>query len=78
MVIDTNDHRPKFSKSVYRVDISENVEVGTEILELFATDEDEDDKVFYSLHATRSPTSFDLFKVDSITGAVSLAAPLDR
>lgn len=78
MVLDSNDHRPMFSKNIYEVDISENVEVGTEILELSATDDDEDDKVFYSLHATRSPSSFGIFKIDSITGAVTLASSLDR
>lgn len=78
MVIDTNDHRPKFTKDTYIVDISENVEPGTVILELSATDEDEDDKVFYSLHASRSPISYDIFKVASLTGALTLEAPLDR
>lgn len=78
MVIDSNDHRPKFSKSVYVVDISENVEAGTQILELMATDADEDDKLFYSLHASRSPISYDIFKVSSLSGAVTLEAPLDR
>lgn len=78
MVINSNDHRPKFSKNTYLVDISENVEPGTEILELIASDEDEDDKLFYSLHASRSPTSYDIFKVDSLSGIVKLAAPLDR
>lgn len=78
MVLDSNDHRPVFSKNIYEVDISENVEVGTEILELLSTDDDEDDKVFYSLHATRTPASFNIFKIDSITGAVTLASSLDR
>lgn len=78
IVIDSNDHRPKFSKTVYTVDISENVDIGTEILELNASDEDEDDKVFYSLHAARSPSSFDVFRIDSVTGAVTLATSLDR
>jgi Cadherin domain. len=77
-VIDINDHRPTFSQKIYGVDISENVEQGTEILRLLATDEDEDKKVFYSLHAARSPASLSIFKIDSVTGSVFLNEKLDR
>ncbi|XP_068085238.1 fat-like cadherin-related tumor suppressor homolog [Anabrus simplex] len=77
-VIDINDHRPIFSEKVYGVEISENVEKGTEILQLLATDEDEDKKVFYSLHAARNPASLSIFKIDSMTGSVILKEKLDR
>jgi len=43
-----------------------------------ATDEDEDKKVFYSLHAARSPVSHTIFMIDSVTGAVFLNEKLDR
>lgn len=77
-VIDINDHRPEFTDSVYRVDISEHVEEGTEVLQLHATDLDEDKKLFYSLHAARDPVSLKLFRVDSVTGSLTLAEQLDR
>ena len=77
-VIDINDHRPNFSQKIYTVEISENVDKGTEILRLMATDEDEDKKVFYSLHAARSPVSHTIFLIDSVTGAVFLNEKLDR
>lgn len=77
-VIDINDHRPNFLQKVYSVEISENVDKGTEILRLMATDEDEDRKVFYSLHAARSPASLSIFKIDSVTGGVFLNEKLDR
>ena len=77
-VIDINDHRPNFSQKIYTVEISENVDKGTEILRLMATDEDEDKKVFYSLHAARSPVSHTIFMIDSVTGAVFLNEKLDR
>ncbi|GLH14886.1 Fat-like cadherin-related tumor suppressor homolog [Gryllus bimaculatus] len=77
-VIDINDCRPNFSEKVYNVEISENVEKGTEILQLLATDDDEDKKVFYSLYAARNPASLSIFKVDSVTGAVVLNEKLDR
>nr|CAD7256660.1 unnamed protein product [Timema shepardi] len=77
-IVDINDHRPNFSEKVYSVDISENVEKDTEILRLQATDEDEDPTVFYSLHAARDPASLDIFRVDSMSGAVYLNEKLDR
>nr|CAD7395413.1 unnamed protein product [Timema poppensis] len=77
-IVDINDHRPNFSEKVYSVDISENVEKDTEILRLRATDEDEDPTVFYSLHAARDPASLDIFRVDSMSGAVYLNEKLDR
>ncbi|XP_058828867.1 fat-like cadherin-related tumor suppressor homolog isoform X4 [Topomyia yanbarensis] len=77
-VIDINDHRPEFTESLYRVDISENIEEGTEVLQLHATDADEDKKLFYSLHAARDPVSLKLFRVDSVTGSIIMAHKLDR
>ena len=47
-------------------------------MQLHATDLDEDKKLFYSLHAARDPTSLKIFKVDSVTGSITLAQPLDR
>ncbi|XP_076376857.1 FAT atypical cadherin kugelei isoform X4 [Megalopta genalis] len=77
-VIDINDHKPEFTEATYRVDISENVEKGERILQLHATDEDEDKKVFYSLHAAQNQASLEIFHVDTVTGAVTLNELLDR
>lgn len=77
-VIDINDHRPEFTESIYKIDISENIDEGTEILQLHATDRDEDKKLFYSLHAARDPISLKLFRVDSVTGNIILSKKLDR
>ncbi|XP_037908128.1 fat-like cadherin-related tumor suppressor homolog isoform X10 [Hermetia illucens] len=77
-VIDINDHRPEFTESVYRVDISENIEEESEILQLHATDLDEDKKLFYTLHAARDPISLTLFRIDSLTGNVIVTQRLDR
>lgn len=77
-VIDINDHRPEFSDSEYKVEISEAVPIGTEILTLRATDKDEDVKLIYTLHAARNKASLEIFRIDSVTGVVSLASNLDR
>lgn len=77
-VIDSNNHRPEFTRHEYRVEISENTERDAEILQLHATDADDDKKLFYSLHAAKNPTSLELFRVDSMTGVVTLLQKLDR
>jgi hypothetical protein len=58
--------------------VSENAEVGAEIITLNATDADQDKRVFYALHAASSASSLRKFKVDSIRGVVTLAEKLDR
>ncbi|XP_011501552.1 PREDICTED: fat-like cadherin-related tumor suppressor homolog [Ceratosolen solmsi marchali] len=78
-VIDINDHRPEFSESTYRIEVSENVvEKGASILQLHAEDRDEDKKVFYSLHNAQNQASLEIFHVDSLTGTISLNEALDR
>lgn len=77
-VIDINDHRPTFLESLYKVEISEAVPVGTEITRLKATDKDNDGKLIYSLHAARNMISLQIFRVDSMTGAITLSSSLDR
>lgn len=77
-VIDINDHRPEFSENLYKVEISEAVPVDTEILRLKATDKDADGKLIYSLHSARNMASLQIFKLDSITGVITLQSNLDR
>lgn len=76
-MIDINDNRPIFSESLYPVQVSEGLATGTEMLRLSATDAD-GDKLFFSLQGARSPSDAKLFRVDSLTGAVTLAGKLDR
>uniref|UniRef100_A0A1Y1MVJ3 Fat-like cadherin-related tumor suppressor homolog n=1 Tax=Photinus pyralis TaxID=7054 RepID=A0A1Y1MVJ3_PHOPY len=77
-VSDINDHRPEFSESFYKVEISEAVPVGTEILRLKASDRDESSKLVYEMSSARNMASLQIFKLDSITGVISLALNLDR
>ena len=77
-VLDVNDNTPVFSQSFYSAQVSENAEVGTELIQLNATDADEDKRVFFSLVASSSAASLRKFKVDSSRGVVSLAEKLDR
>lgn len=78
-VIDINDHRPEFSESVYRVEISENVvDKGEAVLQLHAQDLDQDKRLFYSLHNAQNQASLEIFSVDSLTGTLTLNRALDR
>ncbi|XP_030245298.1 fat-like cadherin-related tumor suppressor homolog isoform X2 [Drosophila navojoa] len=76
-VVDTNDNAPQFTKEIYHVNISENIEEESVIMQLHATDRDEDKKLFYQLHAAQDPTSLTLFRIDSISGNVIVTQKLD-
>ncbi|XP_075915741.1 protocadherin Fat 1-like [Petromyzon marinus] len=75
VVLDVNDNRPEFSRRAYAVRVPERVRPGHEVLRLEAADGDEGDagSVRYRLLSDT-----DLFRVDAETGAVEVAAPLDR
>ncbi|XP_032591457.1 fat-like cadherin-related tumor suppressor homolog isoform X2 [Drosophila grimshawi] len=76
-VVDTNDNAPQFTKEIYHVNISENIDEESVIMQLHATDRDEDKKLFYHLHATQDPSSLTLFRIDSISGNVIVTQKLD-
>ena len=77
-VLDVNDHAPVFSEPTYRAEVSEGAEMGAEIVQLVATDADQDKRVSYALHAASSATSMRKFRVDSSRGVIILAEKLDR
>ena len=77
-VVDVNDHAPVFSQSLYHTQVSEDADIGAEIVQLNATDSDRDKRVFYAVHAASSATSLRKFKVDSTRGVITLAERLDR
>ncbi|XP_033149615.1 fat-like cadherin-related tumor suppressor homolog [Drosophila busckii] len=76
-VVDTNDNTPKFTKDIYHVNISENIDEESVIIQLHATDKDEDKKLLYHLHASQDPSSLTLFRIDSISGNVIVTQKLD-
>ncbi|XP_069396059.1 protocadherin-16 [Paralichthys olivaceus] len=75
-VLDVNDNSPVFSRTSYSVEVSEDAAEGTHILEVTATDADDDlnGKVLYFL----SRETHGAFTVDENTGRITTAAPLDR
>uniref|UniRef100_A0A8C6NV07 Protocadherin-16 n=1 Tax=Nothobranchius furzeri TaxID=105023 RepID=A0A8C6NV07_NOTFU len=77
-VQDINDNAPVFNQSRYHAIISENLQPGSNILQVFATDADEGDNgmVFYQINRRQSdPDCY--FVVDSRSGIITLNKPLD-
>ncbi|MGH0151366.1 UNVERIFIED_CONTAM: hypothetical protein FKN15_020115 [Acipenser sinensis] len=75
-VLDVNDNSPEFSKTHYRTSVSEDLAVGSEVLQLTATDKDEgsNGEVMYSL----IDDTFGMFTISSSTGTVMTTMQLDR
>uniref|UniRef100_A0A8B9NGR8 Cadherin domain-containing protein n=1 Tax=Accipiter nisus TaxID=211598 RepID=A0A8B9NGR8_9AVES len=76
MVLDENDHSPSFAKSQYQVSVREDLEKGSAILDLFASDEDDglNGEVRYSL----IDNTFGAFAINSVTGSIVTTKALDR
>ncbi|CAM4590069.1 unnamed protein product [Lepidochelys olivacea] len=78
IVLDANDNAPVFSQPVYKVNVLENVPVGSLLLTVNATDPDEaiNSEVTYSLRKMKDKAS-QIFQVDSKTGEISTVGNLD-
>ncbi|XP_053922020.1 protocadherin-23 [Cuculus canorus] len=76
MVLDENDHNPLFAKTQYQISVREDLEEGSAILDLFASDEDDgpNGEVTYAL----IDDTFGAFAVDSVTGSIVTTKALDR
>ncbi|XP_039554627.1 protocadherin gamma-A10-like, partial [Passer montanus] len=76
-VVDANDNAPVFSQAEYTVRVPEDVPVGSTLVTVTATDEDEglNGHVKYSLKKKKS--SSQIFHLDSETGAITLGQSLD-
>ncbi|XP_075056154.1 protocadherin Fat 4 [Mixophyes fleayi] len=77
IVLDVNDNSPRFSQSLYKVEISENTLTGTDLIQVVSADADEgiNGMVRYTI-TDGNPRSE--FRIDSVTGVISIAKPLDR
>ncbi|XP_028312232.1 protocadherin Fat 1a isoform X3 [Gouania willdenowi] len=74
-ILDANDNSPQFLKDSYAAEISESTPVGTEIIQVDATDKDQGDNgvVKYSILG-----GTDHFTINEKTGVVTVTKPLDR
>ncbi|NWZ95637.1 PCD23 protein, partial [Nesospiza acunhae] len=75
-VLDENDHNPLFAKTRYQISVTEDLEEGSAILDLSASDEDAglNGEVMYSL----IDDTYGAFAIDSVTGSIITTKALDR
>ncbi|XP_034545028.1 protocadherin alpha-8-like isoform X17 [Notolabrus celidotus] len=78
-VLDTNDNHPVFSKSLYKVQVTENLPTGSTVFVLNATDADEglNSEIEYSLRKKGQDRVLNLFEIDSKTGAILIKGKID-
>lgn len=77
-VKDINEYRPKFSQDVYEVNVTENAEIGSLVVRLLATDDDQDLRLVFGIQSAQHVNSVKSFTVDYQSGIVSVQRPLDR
>ncbi|KAM4700502.1 protocadherin Fat 3 isoform 2-T2 [Discoglossus pictus] len=77
-VLDNNDNGPEFSQPSYEHIISEDVLPDTEVLQIKATDKDENHKLSYIIHSSIDPNSMRKFRIDPSTGVLYTAERLDH
>ncbi|XP_077433282.1 protocadherin alpha-2-like isoform X14 [Vanacampus margaritifer] len=79
VVMDVNDNTPVFSKSLYKVRVSENAAQGSVVIKLNATDLDEgmNSKIMYSLIKRGSNDPSNVFNLNAETGEITVKDILD-
>nr|XP_061786148.1 protocadherin alpha-8-like [Nerophis lumbriciformis] len=79
IVFDTNDNRPIFSQEMYQITISENVQIGTSIFKMNATDPDEgtNGDIDYSLAKTLKKNVYSVFEIDKSSGVIRVKGIID-
>ncbi|KAM6981316.1 protocadherin Fat 4 [Aplochiton taeniatus] len=77
LVLDVNDNTPCFSQNIYDLDLREDTLTGSDVTQVFASDADEgtNGQIRFSIAAGNSNSDF---RIDSVTGAISVAKQLDR
>ncbi|XP_014745788.1 PREDICTED: protocadherin-23 [Sturnus vulgaris] len=75
-VLDENDHSPLFAEAQYQISVTEDLEEGSAILDLSASDKDAglNGEVMYSL----IDDTYGAFAIDSVTGSIITTKALDR
>ncbi|XP_019730264.1 protocadherin alpha-8-like [Hippocampus comes] len=78
-VLDVNDNSPSFSKSLYKVQVVENADIGTALLRLSATDLDDgvNGQLTYSFAETGRFNPDDSFALNENTGEITVKGDID-
>jgi len=80
IIEDINDNAPIFDRASYEIPLAQDTDAGAEIMRLSATDIDEgvNQNITYEIRPLTYPTDIDYFRIDKITGVVTLAKALDK
>ncbi|XP_055080803.1 protocadherin alpha-8-like [Periophthalmus magnuspinnatus] len=78
-VLDVNDNAPVFSQNLYKATVHENVQLGTSIITVNATDVDEgiNGEIVYSFIDLEQNKRTDVFAIDEKTGTVTNIKNID-
>ncbi|XP_037117240.1 protocadherin alpha-2-like isoform X12 [Syngnathus acus] len=78
-VLDVNDNVPTFSKSLYKVRLSEDAAQGSVVIKLNATDLDEgmNSKITYSIIKRSQNDPSNVFNLNTETGEITVKGPLN-
>ncbi|XP_054647612.1 protocadherin alpha-2-like [Dunckerocampus dactyliophorus] len=78
-VLDVNDNVPTFSKSLYKVRVSEDAAQGSVVIKLNATDLDDgmNSKILYSLIKRGNNDPSNVFNLNAETGEITVKGTLD-
>ncbi|XP_006866309.1 PREDICTED: protocadherin Fat 4-like [Chrysochloris asiatica] len=77
-VLDANDNAPAFTKPIYRVSVTENLPVGTPVLSVNATDQDEGVHAELTYSFVKIPKKISqIFYLNPLTGQISTSGDLD-
>ncbi|XP_060743336.1 protocadherin alpha-7-like [Tachysurus vachellii] len=78
-VVDINDNAPVFDRQVYTVTLEENIEIGSSVVKLHATDLDEgaNGQIVYAFDKSVMSKAFDKFEINSNTGEITVKGLID-
>ncbi|XP_060630205.2 protocadherin gamma-B5-like isoform X20 [Anolis sagrei] len=77
-VTDANDNPPIFTQDVYKISLHESAPVGSQVLQVLASDKDEGTNAQIRYEFSNIPANSQrIFSLDPILGIISLMEPLD-
>ncbi|XP_051926761.1 protocadherin Fat 2 isoform X1 [Hippocampus zosterae] len=76
-VLDMNEHRPVFLKTLYEVRVPEDTPAWKDILHVAARDADANSKLVFSIQSSANPISYKLFHLDPKSGVLATTDKLD-
>uniref|UniRef100_A0A8C2J5U1 Cadherin domain-containing protein n=1 Tax=Cyprinus carpio TaxID=7962 RepID=A0A8C2J5U1_CYPCA len=79
VVLDNNDNRPVFSKDIYSTNLEENIQVGTLVIQVQASDADHgsNGEVTYAFGSDQNPKVYEIFSLDKLTGDIRVKGDVD-